>query len=92
MLLSGGPVAQVNQLFDFSPTTTYILSVDETEESRSHRGGTRYYCYVTMPDGEREQFSISWPRYRELSPGDPITVVVHDGALGLEYMTIDWKE
>lgn len=92
MLVSSGPLAQVNQLLDFGPTTGYTLTVERTEESRHFRGGSSYYCYVTMPDGEQEQFSISWPQYQELSPGDPITVVVHDGALGLEYMTIDWNE
>ena len=91
MLLSGGLVAQVNQLLDFGPTTEYALTVDETEQHRSGRGGTRYYCHVTMPDGEQEQFSIPWKRFEELSSGDSITVIVHDGALGLEYLTIDWE-
>lgn len=92
MLLSGGIVAQGNQLLDFGPPTTYTVTVEETEQYRGGRGGTRYYCYVTMPDGVQEQFSIPWSRYKELSPGDPITIIVHDGALGLEYLTIDWDE
>ena len=92
IILSGGLVAQVNQLLDLAPTTAYTLTVEDTERHSSGRGGTRYYCHVTMPDGEQEQFSIPWSRYKELEPGDPITIFAHEGALGLEYLSIDWNE
>lgn len=92
ILVSSGPLSQLNQLLDFGPTTAYSVRVEETEENRQFRGGPGYYCYVTMPDGEREQFTITKSQFEELYPGAPITVVIHDGALGFEYMTIDWDE
>lgn len=92
ILVSSGPLGQVNQLLDFGPTTTYSVPVEETEENRQFRGGPSYYCYVTMPDGEREQFSITRSQFAELHPGDPITIIAHDGGLGLEYLTIHWDE
>ena len=92
ILFSSGIVAQVNQLLDFRPTTVYHLTVDSTEIDTGGRGGTRYECTVTMPGGEQEQFDIPWTRFEEMEPGDPVTVVLHDGALGLQYLTIDWEE
>lgn len=92
MMVSGGTLAQINQLLDFDPTASYTQTVDRTEESKHFRGGTSYYCYVTMPDGEQEQFSISAHQFEQLQPGDAVAVVVHDGALGLEYMTIELEE
>lgn len=92
MVLSGGIAAQLNQLFDFGPTTAYHLTVDRTEVRTGGRGRTGYACYVTMPGGQQEQFSIPGSRYEELSSGDPITIILHDGALGMEYLTIDWNE
>jgi len=92
MLLSGGIVAQVNQLADFGANTVHHLTVDRTEIDNGGRGGVRYECLVTMPNGEQEQFDISWTQYRDMKPGDPITIVSHEGALGLEYLTIDWQD
>lgn len=90
MILSGGIIAQINQILDFGPTTSYDLTVDATDISGGRR--TNYYCYVTMPNGEREQFSIPWSRYEDMNPGDPVAIIRHDGALGMEYLTIDWNE
>lgn len=92
MVLSGGIPAQLNQLLDFGATTAYHLTVDRTEVRTGGRGRAGYACYITMPGGEQEQFSIPWSRYEEMSPGDPITIIRHDGALGMEYFTIDWNE
>lgn len=92
MLFSGGIVAQVNQLLDFGADTVHHLTVDSTEIDNGGRGGIRYECLVTMPNGEQEEFDIPWTQYKDMKPGDPITIVSHEGALGLEYLTIDWRE
>lgn len=88
MLVSSGPLAQVNQLLDFGPTTSYTVTVEEMEESRQFRGGTSYYCHVIMPEGQQEQFAVSRDQFLELEAGDRVEVVIHEGALGFEYMTI----
>ena len=92
MFFSCGILAQVNQLLDFAPTTVYHLSVDGTQIDSGGRGRTRYECLVTMPDGEQMEFDIPSARYESMNPGDPVTITVHEGALGLEYLTIDWGE
>lgn len=92
MTVSGGVAAQVNQLLDFGPTTVYRAVVEETEESWGLRSGRQYDCHVTLPDGTGEQFSISRTCYEDLAPGDCVSVVVHEGALGLEYLTLDWEK
>lgn len=89
MLVSGGVVAQVNQLLDFGSTTVYAAVVEETEQHWGVRSGMQYGCHVTLPDGTREEFFISRTRYEELSPGERVSVVVHGGGLGLEYLTLD---
>lgn len=92
MLLSGGIIAQMNQLLDFGASTVHHLTVDSTDADNGGRGGIRYECLVTMPNGEQEQFEIPWTQYQDMKPGDPVTVISHEGALGLEYLTIDWRE
>ena len=92
MFFSCGILAQVNQLLDFRPTTVYRLTVDTTQIDTGGRGRTRYECLVTMPDGEQMEFDIPRARYESMNPGDPVTIVVHEGALGLEYLTIEWNE
>lgn len=92
MVFSGGIIAQVNQLLDFSPTTAYALMVDKTEIDTGGRGRASYDCFVTMPDGKEVEFDIPRVRYEELKPGDPITVIAHEGSLGFEYLTIDWSD
>ena len=92
MFFSCGILAQVNQLLDFRPTTVYRLTVDSTQIDTGGRGRTRYECLVTMPDGEQLEFDIPRVRYESMNPGDPVTITVHEGALGLEYLTIEWNE
>lgn len=92
MFFSCGILAQVNQLLDFSPVTVYRLTVDTTQIERGSRGGTSYECVVTMPDGEQLELGISRSQYESVNPGDPVTIVVHEGALGLEYLTIEWEK
>ena len=90
MFFSCGILAQVNQLLDFRPTTVYRLTVDSKQMDTGGRGRTRYECLVTMPDGEQLEFDIPRARYEGMNPGEPITIVAHEGALGLEYLTIEW--
>lgn len=92
MFFSSGILAQVNQLLDFRPTTTYRLIVDTTQIDTDGRGRTRYECLVTMPDGEQLEFDILRSQYEDMNPGDPVTIVAHEGVLGLEYLTIEWNE
>ena len=78
-------VGHVNEVFDFSEPETYVLTVEDLEESR-HRRRTSYECTVTMPDGTQMELDISRRYYNALEIGGEVQVEISTGALGIEYV------
>lgn len=77
-------VGHVNEVFDFSEHNTYLLTVEDLQDTRSRRN-SHYACTVTLPDGRQVELDISREFYMTLETGDRVLVEHSVGALGIEY-------
>ena len=84
-------IGHTNCVFDFAQPETYVLAVEELEESRSGKT-TSYECTVTLPDGRTLEIDISGRFYHALEVGDEVQVALHPGALGIGYVTVQPME
>ena len=89
-LIGGAFAGYCNIKFDKNPRQVYTLAVEDLR--RSGGKSKRYYCTITMPDGTQEELAISHSTWIELEEGDPVKVVVGQGALGVGYIVADTEE
>ena len=89
-LIGGAFAGYCNIRFDKNPRQVYTLAVEDLRRS----GGKvrNYYCTVTMPDGRQEELEIDHSTWIDLEEGDPVKVVVGQGALGVGYIVADTAE
>ena len=89
-LIGGAFAGYCNIRFDKNPRQVYTLAVEDLR--RSGGKSKRCYCTITMPDGTQEELAISHSTWIELEEGDPVKVVVGQGALGVGYIVADTAE
>ena len=90
-LIGGSFLGCCNIRFDNNPPEVYTLEVEDLSYHRSRRNKS-YYCTVTMPDGEQKKLRVPKSTWRDLEEGDPVKVVVGQGALGVGYIVADTGE
>ena len=89
-LIGGAFAGYCNIRFDKNPRQVYTLAVEDLR--RSGGKSKSCYCTITMPDGTQEELAISHSTWIELEEGDPVKVVVGQGALGVGYIVADTAE
>ena len=89
-LIGGTFAGYCNIRFDKNPRQVYTLAVEDLR--RSGGKSKSCYCTITMPDGTQKELAISHSTWIELEEGDPVKVVVGQGALGVGYIVADTAE
>lgn len=81
-------LGHANAVYDFRVDNSCVVQVEELSSSRSRKGGTTWYCTVTLPDGREVKLNISRSLYIDLEEGDCVRVEYGTGVLGIEYANV----
>jgi hypothetical protein len=83
-----GAVAEANVLLDRSRPSLFRSSV--IDKHASYGKATRYLVRLAPwgPRDEPDDVSVSHPLYDRLQPGDPVCVLLRQGALGMPWFII----
>ena len=85
-----GVVHNVNSVLDPHPPVVTPAQVTELTQNNNYRRGDDYYCTVVLPDGTTRKVEIYEVLYDRLAVGDIVAFSLHSGALGIEYMDIEF--
>ena len=80
-------VGEVNYLFDAGDATVRTAVVEDMRITKGKRW--EYRLTLSLPDGTTFDMDVDQKRYESTQPGEEISVLVSDGALGIPYVWND---
>ena len=83
-----GAVGQLNYLLDFSQPQSETAQISDMHVSTSSKGPDRYILTVSTNDGSEMDLQVSMDDYQALKIGDPVTVFILPGGLGIPYAVV----
>lgn len=86
VLFSSGPVGMVNSLTDFAEPETYRVVVEDMHISNGK--SDKYYCSITLQNGEEFDLQVTRAQYDTIEPGQILSIALHPGGLGIEYISL----
>lgn len=84
--LSIGTIGQLNYLLDLQPAQSYVAEVSDKYVPAETKSDD-YCCIVKQPGGEPLELSLHPWHYNTIEIGDELTVIYHDGAFGIPFLT-----
>jgi len=81
-----GPIGMVNGLTDRGPEDVYPVKVEDMHTSSGKN--TSYFCTVTLKNGEEFDLEVSKGDYESIAVGQTIVIALHEGGLGIEYISL----
>ena len=82
-----GLIWQVNVILDFAQPEYVQVEVLGTGKSNSRKGPDTYF-FETEFNGEERRICVSVSEFRELPFLEEVTIAIHSGGLGMEYLEL----
>ena len=86
VLFLSGPIGMINGLTDKAEPEISRVVVEDKYISAGK--STNYYCTVILEGGENFDLQVTSSQYEEIAGGQEVTIALHRGGLGIEYISL----